>query len=96
MKHTTNAQIKGAFTAYQRATARFLHEVYNTWSNAKENAYAYCMGLMLKYHGNTPRIIGANTCTFSLGFIGEIDGRKAFFYITRDYDRYILIDEMEA
>lgn len=94
MKHTKNAQIKGAFTAYQRATARYLHEVYRSWSNAKESAYDYCTDLMLKYQGHSPRIIGANTCTFSFGFIGVIDGKEAFFYITRDYDRYIFLDEM--
>lgn len=94
MRHAKRTEIGGAYARYQRATARFLHEVYSRWSQAKESAYNYCTNLMVEYQGHTPRIIGANTCTFSLGFIGEIDGRKAFFYITRDYDRYIFIDEM--
>lgn len=94
MRHAKRTEIGGAYARYQKATARDLNEVYSRYSQAKQAAYDYCMNLVREYYGYSPRIIGANTCTFSFGFIGVIDGKEAFFYITRDYDRYIFIDEM--
>lgn len=78
-----------------------LEDCYTRYSAAKQNAYNYCMDLFMnKYNGYAHltkfAILGYNTMQFSFAFIGEIDGKEAFFYITRDYDRYIFVDEMEA
>lgn len=51
---------------------------------------------MHEYNGKALKIIGYNTMTFSVGFLGTVDGRAAFIYITKTYDRYIYIDEMEV
>lgn len=77
---------------YKQSKLYNLYSCYNTVSDSKESAYDYCLRLMDKYNGTDLRIIGYNTFTFSVGFIGEYEGRKAFFYITADYDRFMYID----
>lgn len=94
MTHTKNKTIKEAYNRYLKSDICFLWECYGHCSRAKENAFEYCRGLVGKYNGGRGAIIGYNTNTFSYGFIGYIDNREAFFYITKDYDRYIFIDEI--
>lgn len=77
---------------YKQSKLYNLYSCYNKVSDSKEIAYEYCLRLMDKYNGTDLRIIGYNTFVFSAGFIGEYEGRKAFFYITADYDRYMYID----
>lgn len=92
MTKTQNTQIKGAYSHYQYATATSLSDVYTTWSYAKDKAYRYCRELFAEYEGEDFRILGANVNTFSVGFIGKYEGKKAFFYITKSYDRVMILD----
>lgn len=92
MKECKTTQMKANLERLWRTSETHLGEVYNTWSNAKERAYDYCLELVRKYNGYNYRILGANSCVFSFGFIGEINGRKAFFYITHTADRFMYID----
>jgi glutathione peroxidase-family protein len=71
-----------------------LYDCYGSFSYAKAQAFEYCKELKSKYNGRGLKIIGYNSNRFSAGFIGEIENREAFFYITADYDRYIFLDEI--
>lgn len=104
MKHCTTRKIKDMAIFYLSNydnLNRTLDEEYKTYSRQKENAFEYCINLVNKYYGYKPRILGSNTSKFSFGFIGLIENEKtgkqesAFFYITKSYDRYILLKEID-
>lgn len=82
------------FTGYYRY-GRSLDDVYDSYSSAKQRAWNYCESLMNEYDGNGMIILGHNCMTFSVGFIGYINGLKHFFYITRDYDRALPLEKMD-
>lgn len=94
MTHCKTKQIKTAHNNYTKSNLYCLSDCYGTHSRNKENAFQYCLSLKEAYNGIQLRIISYNSQCFSVGFIGEIDGQRAFFYITRDYDRYILLNEI--
>lgn len=100
MTHCKTTQIKKAFSNYFNSNYYRLSDLYSSYSINKERAFGYCMDLFLKYNGYDLKIIGGNCMTFSVGFLGEypdpVTGelKKAFFYITKNYDRYIFIDEI--
>ena len=96
MTHTTDRCIKSAYKQYCRSCLYSLNDCYTNYSNRKEIAMDYCRRLKTEYHGIAGKIIGYNCMQFSYGFIGEIDGKTAFFYITKDYDRHIFEDELES
>ena len=96
MTHTRTQQIKNAFQDYSRSHNYNLFDGYKRPSRDKEKALEYCKRLMHEYNGNTLKIIGYNSMTFSVGFLGTVDGRTAFIYITKSYDHYIYMDEMEV
>jgi len=96
MLFTSNKQIRGAYYSYNHGiNARSLDEVYQSYSCAKENAWSYCKNLMKEYDGSGLAILGHNCMTFSVGFIGYINGLKHFFYITRDYDKAMPLEKMD-
>ena len=95
MTHTTTKNIKNAHNQYYKSNLYTLYDCYTNHSHNKKQAFDYCRALMNKYNGRQGRIIGYNCMVFSYGFIGTINNRPAFFYITKDYDRYIYIDELE-
>ena len=96
MTHTTSKAIKAAFERYQTSDLYTLRDCYARPSENKERAMDYCIEQYHKWHGRQPRIIGYNSMVFSFGFIGKHpeNGLDIFVYITRDYDRYIYLDEM--
>ena len=102
MTYTNNKNIKNKFVDYSKSTNYTLRDIYTNFSIYKENAYNYCVELMQKLNGYGLKIIGFNSMTFSVGFIGEIPDsktgeiKKAFCYITRDYDRYIFIENLPS
>ena len=96
MTHTTAKVIKNAYNAYLNSNDCTLFDCYKNASYYKQRAYDYCLSLVQKYNGQAWCITGYNSQVFSFGFIGEIDGKAAFFYITRDYDRYIYLDELDS
>lgn len=104
MTHCKTKQIKSAYQEFLKSNMYELRHLYNNYSVHKENAFDYCQQLFHKYYSDyndTLRILGGNCMTFSVGFTGEIPDektgeiKKAFFYITKNYDRYILIDELD-
>lgn len=95
MTKCNNQTIKNAYDRWVNSSLNTLRDCYNNYSVHKENAYNYCWELFRKYNGDVFGIISYNSMVFSVGFTGEIDGKKAFFYITRDYDRYIYLEELD-
>ena len=94
MTHTKTTQIREAYHRYNKSYNYSLRDVYSSFSREKEKAFEYCNNLAAKHNGKAVKIIGACSHAFSVGFLCEIDNRPAFAYITRDYDRYIFIDEI--
>lgn len=100
MLHTNTKNIKNQFERYSKSTTYNLQDCYTNFSHRKNMAMKYCIDLMEKYNGYGLKIIGYNSQCFSVGFIANIPDektgeiKKAFCYITRDYDRYIFMDEI--
>ena len=94
MEHTKKAIMSQKYREFNRSFAFELGHVYGRYSEAKARAWDYCLSLADKYNGGALRILSANTMIFTVGFVGEINNRKAFFYITPSYDRYIYLDEI--
>lgn len=99
MKQTKNQQIKSSYEMYKRCTnGTNLFNVYNSFSSRKYNALEYCKKLMLQYDGTNGQILTSNTFAFTFGFTGKItdektgETKKAYFYITKDYDRYMILN----
>ena len=91
MKVQNTQQIRNAKREHATAEYNELCQVYGSYSRAKERAMLYCMELMAVYKGTDLRIISWNTFMFTVGFYGEYDGKKAFFYIkpNNDYCMYL-------
>lgn len=88
-----NKSMKDAYTAYERATARTLRDVYGSFSYAKQQAFDYCQKLQNEHHGENGRIIGKNGFVFSFGFTyTDENNKKHFVYITKSHDKDAIID----
>lgn len=96
MTHTNSTAIRNAYSAYLRSDMTDIYHAYAKPSTAKFNAWLYCHNLMMEADGRCLRVIGYNTCTFSAGFIGTVDGKMAFVWITKTYERYAYLDELNA
>lgn len=94
MTYNKTKTIKNAYEIYLKSNLYTLNDCYANASYNKQKAYNYCRDLLVKYNGRQGRILGYNTMVFSYGFIGEMDGKPAFFYITRDHDRYIFVEDL--
>lgn len=79
------------YKRYLRSSDTQLFDCYDKPSQAKFNAYDYCLSLFREYNGSDFRIIGYNTFGFSVGFMFEKDGKTYLAYITKDNDRYFEI-----
>lgn len=95
MTKTNNKQIKGAYRQYRESGLYTLYDCYNNFSYYKMKAFKYCRELIKQYNGYQGRIISYNIFSFTYGFIGEVEGKKAFIYITKDYDRFIYLDDIK-
>lgn len=95
MKRVNNKIVAQQYFHYVNSNTRYLEQCYGRYSGAKAKAYDYCVDLYSKYEGVDFKIIGYNTCTFSVGFVGWINDRMAFFYITANYDRYMYMDDIQ-
>lgn len=96
MTHNKTKTMRNAYQQFKRSSLYNLYQCYYNFSRAKEKAFEYCVGLCDIYNGTMIRITGYNQHIFSVGFIGEINGKQAFFYITPHHDRYIYIEELES
>lgn len=76
-----NQSMKDAYATYERATARTLWDIYDSFSYAKQQAFDYCQKLQNEHHGENGRIIGANGFQFSYGFTYTDEIAKKTFCI---------------
>lgn len=91
MTRANTKALKEAFRRYQVSNNQNLWQVYGSCSAEKIKAFNYCMKLCNDYNGKNLRIVTYNKFQFTCGFIGEVNGEKAFVYITKDYDRYFTL-----
>ena len=96
MKHTNSKLIVDAYYRYLKSNNNRLWDAYKKVSVAKVNAYEYCKNKKRELNGSYLKIISHNCQSFTVGFIGEIDNRNAFVYITKDNERFIYLDELGA
>lgn len=75
---------------YLRSRNTSLWDVYGRFSQAKRNAFDYCVDLMNELNGCDLRIISYNSQAFTVGFLFNHPetGRECFAYITKDYNRF--------
>lgn len=95
MQECKRKLMKDAYKRYLESYNYTLSDCYSNWSYYKEKAFNYCEDLRRQYEGRGGKIVGYCLMTFSYGFIGKINGKDAFFYITRYYDRYIYLEDLE-
>ena len=92
MKKANTKTLKNAYANYKQSSNYSLYDCYNSCSYAKEKAFNYCKELCEKYNGKDLKIISYNTFSFSCGFVGLVDNKKVFVYITKDYNRYLELE----
>lgn len=91
MKFCDKAVMDIAYSRYLDSNLTSLGQCYDDYSDFKRIAFDYARGVMAKYNGKCLKIISYNNQMFTVGFIGYIDGLKAFFYITKGHERFIYI-----
>lgn len=74
------------YNRYLNSYASSLRDVYDSWSQSKENAMEYCRAEFAHKDGEGFRIISANTFQFTVGFTytDKETGKQMFNYISRD------------
>lgn len=94
MYHENTKTMRSAAKYYAMCDATSLHDCYTRPSESKHHAFERCKAIANRYDGQGIKILSFNTFRFTVGFYGDINGRKAFFYITPSHDRYIYVDEL--
>lgn len=75
---------------YKGATLR---QVYDSWSQAKENAYNYCYNKYLAtLDHDSFSICSANGWAFTCSWLGKYEEQDALFFETKD-NSYIVLFE---
>ena len=90
-------ELKYAYRRWQNSSDTELYHVYDSFSQAKANAFEYCRRLEAEFHGTGLRIVGHNSMQFTAGFTG-VDpetGEVMFMYITKSKDWYAPITDIE-
>ena len=93
MEENNTKVMRDAYQKYLSSRCDGLYAAYKNPSNAKRRAWKYVQDLCYDYNGYGLRVVGHNSMVFSGGFIGYINDKKAFFYITPGYNRYMYIDD---
>lgn len=88
---TEQRKARDAYDRYLKSTACSLYDVYDSYSDAKAQAYDHCRQLMKDLNGHDFRIVSYNIMQFTAGFRFEHECKEWFCYITRDYNRVCLI-----
>lgn len=78
-----NQKQEEMFHRYCNSSATSLCNVYQSWSDKKEEAYRYCLRDMKKHGGQDMRITGANGFTFSCAYRIIRDDGAYLVYHTR-------------
>ena len=87
-----NKNYSRVYRAYCNSNMTHLRDLYKNYSFNKEKAYYYCRNMFNDLNGYDFRIIGGNCMTFSVGFkYKNENGNEMFVYITKDYDREMVV-----
>ena len=79
------AKAVSLYESFLRGSCSHINHAYERPSQAKLNAFEYCIGLELKCRSNDGVITGHNTSTFSYAFTCEsVEGATYLVYITKD------------
>lgn len=95
MTYTKSKIIKSAYQQFLSSQKTQLSDCYANPTKAKREAFDRCIRLCYLHNYDRYRILGYNTNTFSFGFTGLLGNKPAFFYITKEYDRCIFLDELQ-
>lgn len=87
-----NKQMRHIYNVYKASILYCLEDCYNNHSYSKQRAYNYCIELLKKYNGYNGKIIGYNCMQFSYGFEYEDTNGLHFVYITKTYDKDMIIE----
>lgn len=97
MKKLTKAQqilVNNYLLHLMHNPIRSIYEAYKSPSWAKERAWEYCEQLCKEKNGKNLIVCNFNTMVFSAGFEFVENGIRHIAYITRDYDRFIPVEEV--
>ena len=81
---------------YRNSNKTTLHDVYKSWSDAKERAFKYCLQDMKEHNGYDMRITGANGFTFSCAYcIMHDDGEYLVYHTPCNRFEFKIMEERE-
>ena len=79
--------------AGSRYAGKTLRQVYDSWSQAKEQAYEYCWNKYLETEDRDSfSICSANGWAFTCSWLGKYEGQNALFYETKDNSYVVLFE----
>jgi len=67
---------------YNSSDCTELYHCYNSYSNAKRNAFDYCLNLFKKLNGYSYNIPTHCIMTFTFAFVFDYEGQRYLCYIT--------------
>lgn len=71
-----------------------LNDVYNTWSEEKEEAYNYCRKLCNDLEGTCFTIVSKNGWSFTVGFWFKYENETYYCYITANHKRICKVNDI--
>lgn len=81
---------------YRNSSATSLRSVYKSWSDAKEQAFKYCLRDMKEHGGQDMRITGASGFTFSCAYrIIRDDGAYLVYHTRCNRFKFKYMEERE-
>lgn len=83
-----------AYERYCNSDKYNLSDCYQSFSQAKAQAWKYCENLMEEKNGKAVKVISHNLNEFTAGFLFEEDGKQMFMYITKSSDVASEIEEV--
>ena len=91
-----NQKQEEMFHRYCNSTATSLCNVYQSWSDKKEEAYRYCLRDMKEHGGQDMRITGANCNAFSCAYcIMRDDGEYLVYHTYMNRFEFKVMEERE-
>ena len=85
--------ISPAFGRYCDSSDERLGQVYDTWSDEKQEAYENTKKIQKELDGYDYRIISHNGWAFTCGFKFKMENVVYFCYITANHTRYIEVSK---
>lgn len=91
-----NQKQEEMFHRYCNSSATSLHDVYESWSDKKEETYKYCLRDMKEHHGQDMRITGACQNFFSCAYrIIRDDGAYLVYHTYANRFEFKYMEERE-